>query len=669
MSIIGVLSVSLKANATRFVKGIRGATRAMLGLSVAQKKMSFSAKMAAAQFRNLARLVGVTAIVTGFIRLARSVEEFNRAMLQSMAIMGDLSVAMKDTMRQTAIDVARVTVFSAKEVARAYFFLASAGLSAKQSIAALPFVAKFAQAGMFDMALATDLLTDAQSALGLTVKDVTTNMRNMRRMADVLVKANTLANASVQQFSEALTTKAGASLKILNKDIEEGVAVLAVFADQGIKSSLAGTALSIVLRDLSTKAIKNANAFKRFNVEVFDAQGKMQNIADVVRDLEDALRGMSDMQKKATLLQLGFSDKSVIFIQTLIGMSERMREYEKELRKAGGTTEMVAGKQLTALQKGMAEFEATMIEVGASFTPVLAGLGALAKGFARLFDIMSHSPGADIFFGLLGRDVKGFTKKDFSNKSSFGEAVFESKAERQTMIEMAARFAKIQEDAANETEKLADALEDVNDQGGTFVDTFADQERALKSFEVATNSLRKTLSETGMSGLAIAEERLFQLFDESKGAVTVKQLNDALQIINDIRDAQDGIKIAKEATQASDAMAKRAQRVVLSVLTDAERVTMKIAELDDLLAGGLITWEVYGKAVDAATKALEGFNVASAIRPGEFREINLALTPVSGVTALGRNQTQNVTDSTGNRLLRSVDSTLKRNTFATVLGA
>src|SRR6056297_3127858 len=111
----------------------------------------------------------------------------------------------------------------------------------------MPQVAKFAQAGMFDMATATDIATDAQSALGLTSEDAAENLDNLTRVTDVFVKANTLANTSVQQISEALTNKAGAALRVVNKDVEEGAAVLALFADQGVKGADAGEKLNVVL--------------------------------------------------------------------------------------------------------------------------------------------------------------------------------------------------------------------------------------------------------------------------------------------------------------------------------------------------------------------------------------------------------------------------------------
>lgn len=291
-------------------------------------------------------------LAAGLRSLVKSNLDFQAAMAKSTAIMDGVTNKTFPAMRDAALEVARTTRFSASEAAEAYFFLASAGLNARKSIEALPLVAKFATAGTFDLSLATDLLTDAQSALGLSVDDAAENLRNMTRVADVLVKANTLANASVQQFSEALTNGAATAARLVGKEIEEVVAVLAVFADQGIKGAEAGTAFSIVMRDLQSKAILNAEAFKQLNIRVFEA-GEMRNLADIVHDLEIALSGMSDEQKKATLLTAGFADKSVKYIQTLIGMSDNIRAYQEGLDAANGTTDIVASKTIPKAEKAI----------------------------------------------------------------------------------------------------------------------------------------------------------------------------------------------------------------------------------------------------------------------------------------------------------------------------
>ena len=336
------------------------------------------------QLGGLAKAAGVALAVVGAAMVGigvKSVQEFAKfdaALTKSKAIMGDLSDTMQNEMSDAAREVAKVTVFSAEQAAESFFFLASAGLSAEASIAALPQVAQFAQAGMFDMARATDLLTDAQSALGLTVDDASENLKNMAVVSDVLVRANTLANASVEQFSTALTTKAGAALRSLGKDVEEGVAVLAAFADQGIKGEIAGTQLAIVLRDLTTKAINNKAAFAEMGIAVFDSNGKMNNLVDIVGDLEGALAGMSDETQKATLLQLGFSDKSLASLQALLGTSEAIKTYETELRSASGFTRDVAERQLKTFSAQVellqSAFADVAIEIGEELTPYLMDL-------------------------------------------------------------------------------------------------------------------------------------------------------------------------------------------------------------------------------------------------------------------------------------------------------
>jgi TP901 family phage tail tape measure protein len=335
--------------------------------------------------RTFQALPGILGVVggAGIVRsIGRIAEGFDQAMNQSLAIMRDVGPQLRREMEEVAIRVARTTTASADEAAKSYFFLASAGLDVQQSIAALPTVAQFATAGMFDMAQATDLLTDAQSALGLTVMDAEQNMRNMTRVADVLVAANTLANASVEQFSRALTNKGAVAMRRYGKEIEEGVAVLAAFADQGIKDAEAGTALNIVVRDMTSKALLNREAFRKMGIVVFDQQGEFRNLGDVVSDLEQALSGLSDAQRKGTLLTLGFTDKSVAFLSTLIGMSDKIKEYEAGVRAAGGTMKDVAERQLTPWQKAMAQINASMTEFGRVTQPARNAIAEIAGGFA-----------------------------------------------------------------------------------------------------------------------------------------------------------------------------------------------------------------------------------------------------------------------------------------------
>jgi len=299
-------------------------------------------------------------------------------MTKSTAIMTNMNAATRREIELTARSMAQNGTQSAAQLAESYFFLASAGLDAKQSIGALPVVQKFASAGAFDMATATDLLTDAQSALGLSVKDTTQNMQNMTRVSDVLVKANTLSNATVQQFSESLTNKAAAQLRSFNKDVEEGVAVLATFADQGVKGKRAGEGLNIVIREMARTALENKEAWEQFNVSVYDGEGNMRNIASIVAELESSFVGLSDAQKTARLSQLGFTSESQSFIKMLIGTSDKMKEYETQLRNVSGITDEIAGNQITSFSSQLKilwnRFNEINLIIGEALVPILLQL-------------------------------------------------------------------------------------------------------------------------------------------------------------------------------------------------------------------------------------------------------------------------------------------------------
>ena len=180
MAGIGSLYVSIVANTAKFQTGMSKAGKIVHG---------FKGNIAGLKSKMGGLATSMVGLGAGFISLAgaamamrRSLsmtEGVNRSMASSLAIMGDVSEKTRQQMMKTAHDVAYSTVYSTKEAAGAYYFLTSAGMDAAQSIAALPSVAKFAQAGMFDLSRATDLFTDTQMAMGLSSKDAAKNLQSL----------------------------------------------------------------------------------------------------------------------------------------------------------------------------------------------------------------------------------------------------------------------------------------------------------------------------------------------------------------------------------------------------------------------------------------------------------------------------------------------------------
>jgi len=332
---IGTLAVYLKTDTKQYRKGLRQAQKDTRKF---QKRISVLAN------------VGMVAVAAGIGFAARSFIDFDSAMNQSLAITKQVSPQIRSELEKTAQTISNQSMTSAADLARGYFFLISAGKDLAQSQKLLSTVNEFATAGMFDLSTATTLAADAQKALGLASDDSAQDIRGMTRVTDNLVKANTLANASVEEFATALTSDSAAAMRAANIEIEEGVAVLAAYAEQGVKGAKAGAMLGRFLRLVVPAARDNAEAYKALGVDVFDATGNMRNMADIVQDLEGALNGLSVREKSAALELLGFEKRTQQVVTPLLGMSKNIRKFENELDLAGGTTKRVSDNQLKSFE-------------------------------------------------------------------------------------------------------------------------------------------------------------------------------------------------------------------------------------------------------------------------------------------------------------------------------
>ena len=339
---LGNLTVHLLGNASQFTKTMKQAESRMMGAS---------ARMASAGLKmSLAFTAPIAAIG---IAATKAFANFDDAMTKSLSIITDVTPELRKEMESTARTMSKQSVTSATDLAKSYYFLASAGLSAEQSINALAVVERFAVAGAFDMALATDLLTDAQTAMGLSSKDAMENMKQLTRISDVLGMASVQSNASIQQFSESLTNNAATAAKSTGQELETTVAILDAFAAKGKKGAEAGSLVGRAFRLATSNYRKQTDVWKKMGIEVIGSSGEYRNFIDIISDMERSFAGLTEPQRDARLEMLGFEALALKSITPLIGMSDAMRKWESELKGAGGTIKRMADDQLKSFSNQM----------------------------------------------------------------------------------------------------------------------------------------------------------------------------------------------------------------------------------------------------------------------------------------------------------------------------
>jgi TP901 family phage tail tape measure protein len=381
---LGQAYVTLRANTKLFTRSMQmakaGFVKSMLVMRNSMRAFSGA-------------FVGMTSMLGGGLALGVMLKDmmvFEDKMTQALAIMGDEADKFRGKMEEAAMKIGRSTMFGADKAAEAYYFIASAGFNAQESMAMLPTVANFAQAGMMDLAEATSMLSDSVNALGIRTGDLQTDMDNFTYLSDRLAKANSVANASMREFAQTLQNRWAGAMKSMNMQINEGIAVMAAYANQGRKGAVAGNELTMFFRDLTNAAVNNKAAFKKFGVSVMDARGNMRPVADILEDFEGAFAGMSLEQKKAALGMMGLTSNAADVGNMLIGTSADIRQFEKDMENADGVTKQMAEKQMNStiaqLKRLRNAFMEVSIQIGSVLLPhmknFVEAMAEMVFGFA-----------------------------------------------------------------------------------------------------------------------------------------------------------------------------------------------------------------------------------------------------------------------------------------------
>lgn len=254
---------------------------------------------------------------------------FESSMSQVAATMGITSAAAEfDVLSDAAKEMGEATKFSASQAGEALNYLALAGYDAEKAVNALPTVLNVAAAGGMELAAASDMVTDAMSALGLETSQ-------MADFSDKLAVTAQKSNTSVAQLGEAILT-VGGTAKNLAGGVTEMNTVLGILADNGIKGAEGGTALRNVILSLTAPTSTAAKAIDSLGLSVFDGEGKMRSLQDIIYDLNDALSTMTDADKSQALSDI-FNKVDLKSVNALLGTSmERFDELSGYIDNCSG---------------------------------------------------------------------------------------------------------------------------------------------------------------------------------------------------------------------------------------------------------------------------------------------------------------------------------------------
>lgn len=543
-------------------------------LDDAGKKTSTFKQMLAANLTGTAIVDGLKAVGGAAKEAAEYAIEvgssFEEAMSQVEAISG-ASGSELDALAKKAKEMGSSTKFSATEAANAFQYMSLAGWDTQQSLSGIDGILSLAAASGMELAAASDMVTDYLSAFGMEAEDAS-------YMADMLASAQAASNTTAEMLGEAYKNCA-ANMHSAGQDIETTTSLLEAMANQGLKGSEAGTALTAIMRDITQKMSDGKIAIGSASVAVQDANGDYRDLTDILTDVEAATNDLGSAQKNEALMST-FTSDSLKGLNTVFteGM-DKVSGYEDALRNSSGA----AAEMAEIMQDNL---KGDLTTMGSA----LEGLGIATYNYIE-------GPVRGVVQGVTGI-ITGITEIITPQKDALEQLVDNAKATNEQLDATVKNADGIISSAENEASKIGILGEQLISLNGI-------EEKSVAQKQM----LRSVVDELGQSIPEIAAA-----YDEEAGSValTDEQIQNLVSSTRDLMVAQAmqkaGQEVINELVEAGIAL-EEARGVAESARTRIsllEKEKQMLFDLNDAYNNGEIDGETFKtEQIEFWTEALE----------------------------------------------------------------
>lgn len=369
--VVGTAVAYLDLDATKFNTGLQTAWSQLKGISdqsltLDQKFQSVGQGLQTVGSQ-MTRTLTIP-IAGAFAVATKKTMDFEEAMSNVKALSGATGEDF-DALREKAIELGGSTKFTSKEVADAFGYMALAGWKTEDMINGIAGVLDLAASSGMDLARASDIVTDYLSAFGKEAG-------YSAHMADMMSYAQANTNTTTEMLGDAFGNSA-ALMHTAGQEMDTTIALLGMLANEGLKGSEAGTALSATMRDIYQKMYaynkQQVEAYHNdeglmsitgdladvidvltirigdYLIPVANANGEFRDMVDILADVEKATNGLESAEKTAALQQT-FTSRSIKAMSILLTEgADKTRDFREELQGADGTANEMSKTMLDNL--------------------------------------------------------------------------------------------------------------------------------------------------------------------------------------------------------------------------------------------------------------------------------------------------------------------------------
>ncbi|MEI4745872.1 phage tail tape measure protein [Rhodococcus erythropolis] len=309
----------------------------------------------------------------------------------SLSRLQQASGATKDEMKllgDTAIALGKSNDFagvSAADAATTMVELSKAGLSVKDTLAAAKGTMALAKAGNIEFSDAAIIAASSLNAFNMEGKDAS-------KVADMLAAGANASQADLSDLAMGLQQSATVA-KQFKLGLDENVTALALFANNGIKGSDAGTSLKTMLIALAKPSKESSAAMKDIGFNAYDANGQFVGLREMSSRLKSSLSGLTDEQKQNALATIFGTDAFRAAAVLADNAGDSFDDMSKSVRKSGAAQE-AARAQMGPYERSLEGLRNTAadlsLRIGNALLPAVTNTVNFISGSATpAFDTLS----------------------------------------------------------------------------------------------------------------------------------------------------------------------------------------------------------------------------------------------------------------------------------------
>ena len=309
------------------------------------------------------KLLPVTASVATLGTIAvKTGADFDAAMSKVAAVSGAAGEEL-DALREKAREMGAKTKFSASEAAEAMNYMAMAGWKTEDMLNGIEGIMNLAAASGEELALTSDIVTDALTAFCLTVAD-------SGHFADVLAAASSNANTNVSMMGE--TFKYAAPIAgALGFSCEDTAQAIGLMANAGIKSTQAGTSLRTILTALSGEVKFCGENLGDVAIQTTNADGSMRELTDILADCRGAFSQLTESEQASAAQALVGKNAMSGFLALMNAAHADIEKLQGAISSCDGTSLAMAETMQDNLMGQLTILKSQLEELAISFSDIL----------------------------------------------------------------------------------------------------------------------------------------------------------------------------------------------------------------------------------------------------------------------------------------------------------